>query len=88
MDRSGSAVRTELLEFQLRCAFGNADISAIIPAAALGALQPHIFTFTFLLGHIFNLFAGRASNFQPRLTRAQLQENYPPNHKPYLSGRP
>jgi len=63
MDRPCPAVRTELLELYLGRTFRHADVSAVIPAAALGAFQPHIFTFTFLLGHIFNLIAGRDFNF-------------------------
>ncbi len=68
MDRSGPAVRTELLELYFGRTFRHTDVSTVIPAAALSAFQPYIFTFTFLLGHIFNLVAGRAFNLPYCLT--------------------
>jgi hypothetical protein len=60
MNRPCPAVRTEFLEFQLRCTFRHADVGAVIPATALGAFKPYIFTFTFLFCHIFNLIEGLA----------------------------
>ena len=39
----------ELLELQLRRAFRHADLGAVVPLVALGALKPDVFSLAFFL---------------------------------------
>ena len=41
----------EFFELQFRCTFSHANACTVIPAAALGALEPDTFSFALLFSH-------------------------------------
>ena len=51
MNRVLTFVFTKLLERQFRRPLGDAHIRTIVPALALSALKPDMFSFTFLFSH-------------------------------------